>query len=218
MLTIGIVGVKTSGKSTAANIIKDFFLSTQKPVFETAFAEKIKQTCSKTFILPKNLFDDQRYKEKTFNRYVTPILTKEKIETILKAYNLDSSQVEKEYGHLLNKRLQTPREIAVVVGTEILRKKDENIHLKNMLLKKDNINIVSDLRFANEYNYLKKIPNFLCFYINRIEAEKKINKNSHISETELFSFCHECILINNNSDVDSLKRQIVNILERKFYV
>lgn len=218
MLILGLVGVKTSGKTTVSNMIKNFFEDKSMPVVDTAFADKLKNTCAQVFDVPREFFDKQGHKERPFSRNFSPILTKEKIQKVLSLYNITNVDIDSLYAPVLNIRMGTPREIAVTVGTEVLRKIDKEIHLKNLFISPKSVNIVSDIRFKNEFDYVKNVLNGHVLYIKNDAAEAFVQENSHVSEKELFSFCQDCVLIDNNSDLKSLERQVVSLISGKCYV
>lgn len=211
---IGLTGVKTSGKSTVANLVKNIV---KESITEVALADKLKDVCSDVFFIPRNYFDDQALKEVKLEE--PRILTFSDIKQIMEFFNV-ANKINPEmrdslYG-MTGMVLTTPRQMLQVVGTELLRKEvgDEDIHCKNVKLN-NNITIISDIRFPNEFEYFDKLENtfFVPFYIQRNEAEKHINENSHSSETSVFKFSDKCIKINNNNNLQSLEDQIrMNLL------
>jgi hypothetical protein len=208
---IGLSGVKTSGKSTAANIIKDIL---QENAVESALADKLKNVSSEVFDVPRWAFDSQLVKEKKFIR--PRILDQDKIEMILSMFGVTITKgLMDKYSKNIGMELNSPRHVAQIVGTEILRSAgDEDIHCKNVQLG-DNITIISDIRFPNEFNYFKNLKDtyFIPLYIQRDEAESKITLDSHASETSIFTFSERCIKINNNKDLENLKKQIQQRLD-----
>ena len=214
---IGLAGVKTSGKSTVANIIKNII---QEDVIESALADKLKDVCSDVFLVPRNYFDDQKLKEVPLEE--SRILTVSDINKILEFFNVFSKitpETREKLHEIAGMVLKTPRQMAQIVGTEVLRAAgDEDIHCKNVKLG-EKITIISDIRFPNEFNYFNQLDNtiFLPLYIQRDEAEKHINELSHSSETSVFKFSDQCIKINNNNDLRDLENQIrVNLLIRGY--
>jgi hypothetical protein len=211
---IGLAGVKTSGKSTVANIIKDI-MGGRVQIVESALADKLKDTCAEVFNLERVQFDAQDLKETPFQ---TPkMLTLNHIFLILEKFNLTITKEEaaQRYSEIVDMELESPRRIAQVVGTEVLRAAgDEDIHCKNIKLSEDGITIVSDLRFPNEFNYFNDNPNikFLPLYIQRDEAEKFVAKDSHPSETSVFLFNNQCVKINNNNTLETLNLEIAAAL------
>lgn len=207
---IGLVGVKTSGKSTVAGIIKDIL---KENVIESALADKLKAVSSEVFGVPRFAFDSQLLKER---QLISPrILGKNEIESVLLMFGIiPTDELMSKYSKIIDMELNSPRQIAQIVGTEILRNAgDEDVHCKNVNLS-DSITIISDIRFPNEFDYFKNLENtlFIPLYIQRDEAENKITPESHSSETSVFGFCEKCLKINNNRDLESLKKQIERYL------
>jgi energy-coupling factor transporter ATP-binding protein EcfA2 len=213
---IGLTGVKTSGKSTVANIIKTVLQENTK---EAALADKLKNTCSEVFDVPREYFDRQDLKELYLSK--SRVLDLNAIEQILNKFKINpTNDLLQSYitNGIEGLFLESPREIAQIVGTEVLRGAgDEEIHCKNVELNNNGITIISDIRFPNELNYFNNLPNtmFIPLYIQRDEAERKINETSHSSERLVFTFSDKCIKLSNNSDLYSLKSQIKQILTEK---
>lgn len=208
---IGLVGVKTCGKSTVANIIKKLYPQAK----ESALADKLKNVCAEVFGLERIQFDAQELKEVSFD--APKILTPEKIAEVLTSFGVQMSisEFSSKYSSIAFMKLESPRKIAQIVGTEVLRAAgDEDIHCKNIDIEGDFV-IISDVRFPNELNYFKNNSdvNFIPLYIQRNEAEKHVTENSHPSETSVFKFNEKCIKIDNNSDFNNLEKQIKCTLE-----
>lgn len=211
---IGLVGVKTSGKSTVADIIK----KVTDNAIESALADKLKEAASFTFNLKRAAFDDQRYKEvpfKVFNLKKT--LTNSSIGSVLEFFNiyLDRREIDSMYD-IIGMELKTPRHIAQIIGTEILRAcGDEDIHCKNVKLNEKGITIISDVRFPNELEYFKNNPefNFIPLYIAREVAENKVTPDSHISERLVFGMKEQCHVIDNNGPIAYTKDQVIAVLK-----
>lgn len=208
---IGLIGVKTSGKSTASSIIKDLL---GNRVTESALADKLKNTCAEVFNLQRECFDRQDIKETPFKNG-SKELSISKIKQILNKFNIILTQelIDKyEKYNIINMKLSTPRKIAQIVGTEVLRATgNEDIHCENVELG-DDITVISDVRFPNEFDYFKKEHLFLPLYIKRYEAEKHVTNESHPSEKCVFQFCNKCFEINNNNTLEDLKNQITAFL------
>ena len=63
-LVFGLIGAKTSGKSTVAGMLKDMFPTAR----EVAFADKLKNVCAEIFELKREQFDRQDLKEVWFDK------------------------------------------------------------------------------------------------------------------------------------------------------
>ena len=210
---IGIAGVKTSGKSTVTKMIQEQL----KGATESALAGKLKDVSASVFGITRDQLDLQELKEVPFDE--PKILTNESIGAVLESFNVFMSrrEIDSKYD-IIGMKLNTPRHIAQIVGTEILRSTgDEDIHCKNMPLNPNAElpTIVSDLRFPNEFTYFKNNPEikFVGLYLNREEAEKHVTKDSHPSETSVFLFNDKCVRIDNNSSLANTNEQVVNALK-----
>ena len=211
---IGLAGVKTSGKSTVCNMFREFIKAD-----ESALADKLKNVSAEVFGLERNQFDAQELKEVPFD---TPIiLTAQNIADVLNGFNLSFSVKEFEnlYGELVGTELSSPRRVAQFVGTEILRATgDEDIHCDNVTINENNITIISDLRFPNEYEYFQNKHNngeltFIPLYVQRDEAEKHVTEDSHPSEKGVFIFSDKCIKIDNNGTFSNTEGQVKSIVD-----
>lgn len=221
---IGLAGVKTSGKSTVANIIKEV-IGTETSISEEALADKLKNVSAEVFGVPRNHFDDQSVKEVDF-KDGPKILTENSIHQILTLFNVPVTQDlmgKYQASGIIGMELPTPRKIAQVVGTEVLRATgDEDIHCKNMPLNSEGYTIVSDLRFPNEFNYFHTLGvdgyRFIPLYVQRDEAEKHVTKDSHPSETSVFLFSDQCKKLSNNGSLEDLKKLITNFLVAENFI
>jgi len=207
---IGLVGVKQSGKSTATNIIKKYFPFAE----ESALADKLKNTCADVFELKREQFDLQELKEVPFK---TPIiLTEEKIKDILESFKIKGVNIKITCKNVINMELTSPRHIAQIIGTEVLRQAGKpSVHCDNVDLTKSNVMIISDVRFHNELDYFnnKDKFDFIPLYLHRKLAESKVTEKSHQSEKEVFEFRDKCLKLDNNSTLEDLERQILCVLQ-----
>ena len=217
---IGIVGDKTSGKSTAATCIKKYIEKhTNRQLIEAALADKLKNVCANTFNIPRNTFDDQRYKEIPFEVFnLRKNLSQASIISIVRQFGKSYVDYQEILDPLRGIELTSARHIAQIVGTQVLRALgDPDIHCKNVTLGND-VTVISDIRFPNEYNYFSNLPDckFIPLYINRKIAEDEVDmEKSHESETSVFLFRNKCIYISNNGSVDDLGAKLSVILDER---
>jgi hypothetical protein len=205
MNIIGLIGAKQSGKTTTVKYIKQFYGS--KNVNEIMLAGKLKKVCSKVFHTPPQCFEDQGLKEVP---YEVPIrLDSEMVELIFLEYGVA--------GHLSVDSLpllRTPRMVLQIVGTEILRSVDDKIHCKaaEECLNADQINVISDIRFVNEFDYFSKLPNckFTPLFIDRSKILK--NSDTHSSELDIPRLKCRSIWIDNNGALKALRARVVDSL------
>lgn len=213
---IGLVGVKTSGKSTVAEMIK----SLVPGAVELALADKLKNTCTEVFDLERKYFDDQNLKEVPFD--APKKLGVYEIGATLESFGIYMSirEIDSKF-KVAGMRLNTPRQIMTIVGTEILRQAgNEDIHCYNVSLNNNVVNIISDIRFPNEYGYFenKESVDFLPLYIHRLEAESKVSEESHPSEKMVFELKNKCVIIDNNGSIENTKNQVYNVLKNLEFI
>ena len=216
-IVIGLAGVKTSGKTTVANMIEDFITST-----EVALADKLKNTCAEVFRLERNQFDLQELKEVPFLEGDIRKLGTHHIRSILENFGVEMTpeEMSEKYSDLIGMKLETPRKIAQIVGTEILRATgDEDIHCKSVNLDPEGVTVVTDLRFPNEFEYFNNNKDiyFIPLHIQRNLAEDLVTKDSHPSETSVFKFTDKCIKIDNNGSFPNTELQIKNVLDEHIF-
>lgn len=207
---IGLVGVKTSGKSTVASTIKNL-ASARVSVIEVALADKLKDVCASTFGLKREQLDLQKLKEVPFKEPI--LVTQTHLKQILSSFGISSNRLVELTG-FEETALISPRHIAQFVGTEVLRNLgNPDIHCESIKLS-EGITIISDIRFPNEYNYFSEMEgvNFIPLYINRKDAESQITSESHSSETSVFKFKDKCEKLDNNGTINQLQQNIKSAL------
>jgi ABC-type oligopeptide transport system ATPase subunit len=220
-IVIGLIGPKTCGKSTVANILSEFY-----NIKEIALADKLKNASAKAFDLDRLHFDKQDLKETSFDK--PKFLTQNRIRSILNDFNVNIDsfkdpflmQTYKEfYQPITGRELRSPREVAQIVGTEVLRCVDQDIHCKNISISDKFFTVVSDVRFSNEYNYFNSMGNvtFIPIYIQRDFAEANVTLDSHISEREFMDFRDKCFKVNNNGSLKDTELQVKQIVDKVLY-
>lgn len=217
-VVIGLIGPKTCGKSTVTNILEEFY-----NIKESALADKLKNVSAEVFSMKREQLDRQDMKEVEFEE--PKMLTSERIGQVLKAFGVDIDsfrdpflmQTYREfYQPITGKLLRSPREVAQIIGTEVLRFVDEDIHCKNVRVSDNSFTVVSDVRFSNEYAFFNNRPNttFIPIYIQRNLAEEKVTPESHISEREFMDFRDKCFKVDNNGDIKDTELQVKSIVDK----
>ena len=224
-MIIGICGAKGAGKDTACKV-----LQRQIPMFQTArrvaFADKLKDVCAKCLGLSEMLFYDETFKEQ---RFILPIqITENHFIDIFAEFGIVISK-SKPYatedikalmvlnrGVKLCKSLHTPREILQVVGTNVLREYDHLIHIRAALkdYKQNEVVIVTDMRFMNEFLYLMSCANsFMGLYINNpvLEIQKMSLTDPHSSELGYKEFSSLCVEIENDSSLEEFRWKVRSV-------
>jgi hypothetical protein len=211
-IVIGIVAPKEAGKTTTTNMLAEF-----AHIKESAFADKLKNTCAKAFGIAREDFDRQDRKEVRFEKPES--LSLDRIELILKEYgaSVNSATVASS---LVGMELYTPRHIAQIVGTELLRDGvSKNVHIDNVEIDKSAITVISDTRFLNEFEVMKDRQDiqYYAAYVYRKQAEDQARLSSHPSETEFFKFKDKCYTIDNNGTLRDLELNVKRFLDMVMY-
>jgi hypothetical protein len=209
---IGIVAPKAAGKTTATNMMAEFV-----SIVESAFADKLKNVCSKVFDIERKHFDDQNLKEIPFKSPKS--LTLDRISTILDSYGAKYPPIS-QIQHLVGKQLVSPRHIAQIIGTELLRDHvSKTVHIDNVPIANEGITVISDTRFENEYEVMKGREDieYHPVYIYRKEAEEAAKSSNHASEKEFFKFKDKCYMIDNNGTLRDLEVNVKKFLDRVLF-
>jgi len=204
MVLIGLTAFAKSGKTTVANLLKE------RGFKEVILAGKLKDVSAKVFNVPRAYFDDQNMKEVPF---IEPkIITVSNMVDILNAYNLSLFNLKTTAHVHVDVSLTSPRHIAQYVGTEILRALDTDIHIKTAVesLDKDGKYVMSDVRFPNEANYIKK-SNGTLVGIRRDSVFPEDLTKVHESESYIMELLDKSDkLILNNSTLTDFEQQVIN--------
>jgi hypothetical protein len=206
---ISLVGVKRSGKSTAAEIIHDMFPDANN----IAIADKLKQVCSDAFDLDSIHFYSQLLKEESLLYPIT--LKMEGLSTILESFKIDGKPVKVSSNDILEiatMKMRTPRDILQNIGMFIRDVFGKKIHMRHLNLSRD-LTIVSDVRMESEFEYLNNLKGYIHIpiYVENKAAESV--KDLHISEKEYLKFKDKCIKLDNNvKDIEVLVNNIQDVL------
>lgn len=220
-IVVGLVGPKTCGKSTVTNILSEFY-----PIEEQALADKLKNVSAEVFGMRREQLDRQDMKEVEFEQGKE--LTAEKIGQVLDAFGVNINSFKDSvlmqtylefYQPIIGRMLRSPREVAQIIGTEVLRFVDKDIHCKSVRVSDKSITVVSDVRFSNEYDYFNNNKNitFIPIYIQRNLAEEKVTPNSHISEREFMDFRDKCQKVDNNGSFRDVEVQVKAIVDKVLF-
>ncbi len=203
---VGIGGPKGSGKDTLA----------KSPIFKNylklAFADSLKQLCSKSFGLDMIIFTDEILKNMWFEQPF--VVSFKHVHNFLKC--IDSEKLSFFSAlciikDLYGRTFSGPRHILQYIGTDIIRKYISETYLLDIIGKKivesELDVIVTDMRFENERDLLKKLGG-IKILVERIS----MSTDTHISEISLGSLNDYDLVITNNGTIDEFYKD----LESKF--
>jgi len=161
---------------------------------------------------------EEVYIERGFTVSNTPLA--KPIKDIIKdLFNIDESVIEdrERKEEVIETLGKSVRELMTYIGTDVFKKLKKDIWINKCLSAiygaNNDVSIIPDVRFEDEYEILKK-EGFVMIKIKREDIDNKIN---HISEQglpdELFDH-----VIDNNTSLESLKQYVLNHIvdERNF--
>lgn len=181
-MIIALHGKKGSGKDTVAKIIQELYPDKFKIV---KFADIIKDLVCKITGCSKDQLEDTNFKEsslpKQFYKYAVYIKEESPYEDVLLGSYSDIEEANQVlYQDLANRYVKTIeptyRDLMIDLGTAV-REIDENIWVYALLNSLDYYGdyIITDLRFKNELNILKKYdPETIFIKIERLRIGDKV--------------------------------------------
>jgi len=225
MRIVSFTGPKGSGKDTSADILKEEKIAQGS----LSFAGPLKKICAEVFKLHHNYMNDPLLKEKPLEE---PIVLKSahfrKINLAMTDH-LDQDEFfynpyKASIAGLEGMVITTPRQLLQVIGTDYIRNRiHPDWHLQAAFSKttldkmdQEGLYCVTDARFPNEYVFLatKFAEDFKGFYVERPEAEERLENGAHASELQVLEvkklIADDCILKNDGS-IEDLKKQLVKL-------
>jgi dephospho-CoA kinase len=182
MVLIGICGRKTSGKTTITDYVVDNY-----EFIERSLAGPLKNALRELLLIDnENLYGSEEKKN-------------EKLEDW---FDYTAREFMQHVGtELLREKLA---ELFPKIGTQIFTHNFELWYKKN----KDNHVIVSDVRFEDDANIIKKLGG----YIIKINRPNLTNIDSHSSEVSVDRVKHDYI-IENNGTLEDLYERVDQIMD-----
>lgn len=198
-LIIGIAGNKHCGKSTAASVIQ------KHNMFNLAFGDVLKEMCIDTLALDPNAVYDNEKKEALFEKPIVynGFYVNEFIEALKQVTSLTEEQEAKVAELLSTKKFLSIRDVLQYVATNIVRKHirdDFWIYIFNKQNGKKQRFVVSDVRFANEREYIRSRGGKLVLI-----KKPSIFRDGHESETSLGDESEYDYVIENNGSKERLE-------------
>lgn len=189
------------------NSFKDKYLFSGKNSFLIGVSGK-KRSGKDTFFEYANKISSQRGVNFENRKFADNL---KKICSILSGENIDVFQDHTFYNNVINSYNLTVRELLQIVGTEVFRDSfDKNVWVKSLFnTYKPNQNwIVTDVRFPNEANAIKKRGGILI----RINRDLLNDEDKHESETALDDYNNFDYIISNNDSLESYRNNIIKII------
>ena len=167
-MIIGFAGRKESGKTELANLL------TKMGYKKVSFATELKKLISKAFNIP---FDELNSLKNVVRDYE---ITDDVCDIIASETGI-SIDIVKDF--FKDKKIRTIREALQVIGTDLIRKNDNNWHVRKTIesLEDGKDYVFDDVRFPNEMHAIENLGGD-CWFIIRNKFD---NVSNHESETSL---------------------------------
>lgn len=201
---IGLTGVKTSGKTTAFELLKEI----NPEIQEVTLAKRLKEACIEVLGVPRKNLYDLAFKEAELDDFVN--FTQTNVEALIRYFGQEPD-FEKHVRQHVGRVFPTGRKLAQYVGTEVLRNVEQDIHCigATLDLPEEGVFVITDMRFESEFEYFRHnyLTDFLPVYIQRNDAEAQVD--DHPSEKEVLLIAPNCYKIDNNGSFGDLKNQLL---------
>jgi len=211
-MIVAFSGRKFAGKDTAAEgLIK------RHKFIRVSLADELKDIASVVFHIPRLWMDDPSKKELPFPTPV--IISSAHLEDLIDQLELDGFKIKEEaqkslYSSFIGKTLHSIREVLQVLGTDICRTYvKDSIWLEYFDRRISKINgnvVVTDARFKNERDHLKKLGAVLVLVKreNSSEATKLSKTELHVSENQLGDDTEYDVIVYNTGTATQLQSEI----------
>lgn len=188
---IGFAGRKRSGKTCLAKMLQQ-----EEGAIIITIANYLKYLCCDLINMTYEELNDKKD-----NGYTFDIVPDERwFKIIDKQTKIGVDNIRKE---LQNKHITTIRELLQVVGTDVIRKYNENWHVQKMIdeiesYSEDKLIVVDDVRFPNEKEAILKHFGEVFFIVR----PNILQVSNHTSETSLKwqDFDYQHIIINDHTE------------------
>ena len=193
---IGFAGRKRCGKTTLANLLQQ-----EENAIIITIADYLKHLCCELLNMSYEELIDKKD-----NGYVFDVVPDERWFNIInKKTDIDTYNIQKE---LENKHITSVRETLQIIGTDVIRKYNENWHVQKMIdeiesYSDDKLIVIDDVRFPNEREAILNLSGDVFFIVRPNVSDV----SNHSSETALRwqNFDKRHIILNDNITEEKFK-------------
>ena len=185
---IGFAGRKRSGKTTLAKYLKN-----EENAIIITIANFLKYLCCDLMNMSY-----EELNEKKDNGYTFDVVPDNRWFNIIdKRTHIGIDNIKKE---LQNVHITSIRQLLQVIGTDVIRKYNENWHVEKMIeeiqsYSEDKLIVIDDVRFPNERDAILRLSGEVFFIVR----PNSLTISNHPSETALkwHNFSFDKVIINN---------------------
>lgn len=205
---IGFAGRKRSGKTTLAKYLKN-----EENAIIITIADFLKRLCCDLMNMSY-----EELNEKKDNGYTFDIVPDSRWFSLIDSRtHIGVDNIKKE---LQNVHITSIRQLLQIIGTDVIRKYNENWHVEKMIeeiqsYSEDKLIVIDDVRFPNERDAILRLSGEVFFIVR----PNSLTISNHPSETALkwHNFNFDKVIINNYSNeeefITNFKAHYVNDFE-----
>lgn len=193
---IGFAGRKRCGKTTLAKMLKE-----EENAIIITIADFLKHLCCDLMNMSYEELNEKKDNEYTFDIVPNDYW----YEIIDKKTHIGIDNIKKE---LENKHITNIRQLLQVIGTDVIRKYNENWHVEKMIeeiesYSSDKLIVVDDVRFPNEKEAILNHSGRVFFIVR----PNMLSVSNHASETALKwqDFDENHVIINDKTKIEEFK-------------
>lgn len=212
-----VSGHMQSGKNTFADMLQEELTKHHLKVSQDYFAKSLKNMCKESFSdLVKVLDNISEEIKAKINLWIDQKQLMINGDAIIRDIESSINKLKIKDDNWFNKKTNITRSILQLVGTDIVRKLDENWWVKQVknrcIASNDDVIIITDCRFPNE------ITEMFCdnYETITIRINRNINTNKqfafHDSETALDNWNEYDYIVDNNSNLFELRESATVIV------
>ncbi len=205
-MIISLSGKKKSGKDTVAD-----FLVKDRGFTKLSFSTPLKELIIKTFSIDPDLLYNDTKKDlpMDYNLNIDYFHLDKMREIITEEWGVQIDYETRErIEEFFDKKIETPRQLMQVVGTDIIRNLiSETIFIDLMLEKIKKIQtpiVIADARLKNERETLLELGAIMAL----IKRDINIDPDDHISENDFGDEDEYDLVIENNINLQQLRSEI----------
>ena len=211
MRLIGFSGRKGSGKSMLANVLKEKYGAEA-----VSLANPIKELCSRLLGITVDQLNELKNSDEPLKRSIVYYDKTVWVSTIRSEVpGIPEQAVSEWVDSVFGDANYTARAMLQTIGTELIRKFDEDWHIRRMLdtirNSESDMVVVDDIRFPNEKDSFIKAGGTV-FFVLRPDLSIPVSNHSSENSIHWHDFEQNRIIL-NMYDMDFMKQEFLKVIE-----